>query len=98
MFCLFQSLTNLLRESCCLPRQDFLVCLHLESSHCGSSPGRKNQLPISEQCRQGWEGWGAWELLAEYERIKCPHLHKAQEEGWWGRGTKLRPILCYTKR
>lgn len=54
------------------PRHNFLVCLHLESSHCGTSPGQGESADddLFEQCRQSWEGWGMWEELAECEGMR----------------------------
>lgn len=82
---------------CCLPRQDFLVCFLSEATvtlvQCGV-----NLPTISlSSAGQSWEGQDVWEELAGCEGMRCPHLHKAQEAGRWGRGNQLRPVLCDRK-
>lgn len=72
--------------------------LLLKRSHCGTGPVRGESADdLFEQCGQSWEGRDVWEELAGCEGMRCPHLHKAQEAGQWGRGTQLRLVLCDRK-
>lgn len=78
---------------CFLPRQDFLVCLHLKSSRCGTSLGwGESAEDLFEQCRQSWEGQGVWEKLAAHKGMMLvPPSAQGTGSSW------LRPVLCYRK-